>query len=388
MKPFTRIMASFIATRLPNCEEQQGFWKNRSTTDAIFIIRQVVEKAIEFSKSAFMCFVDLTKAFDRVRLNDVTSIMREENIPEEVVKIIEELNTNTKTRIMINNTLTEEVPVSTGIRQGDSLSPLLFNIIMDRIIKEVKATGKGFTTDKGEIKIICYADDAVLISENEDELQRMLYRLHLMAKRFNMRISIAKTKSLVVAKEPIRCKLAIDNEIVEQVMSFRYLGAEITADQNRIHEVKEQVNKASRIAGYLRNFVWKNNYMNRETKIRIYKTCIRPIMTYAAETRADTRRTKAILRTTEMRILRTIVGCTVRDRVRNEQIRNICDIYDIVRWTRKRCREWNMHVSRMSDDRLAKRARDGRPFTRRPPGRPPKRWRECWTSTSQEDQRG
>lgn len=91
--------------------------------------------------------------------------------------------------------------------------------------------------------------------------------------------------------------------------------------------------------------------MSRETKAKIYKTCVRPIMTYAPETRAGTRKTKArLLRTTEMRIRRTIAGYNLRDRVRNAQIRDICDTQDIITWVRQRRRGWNEHVSRMTED--------------------------------------
>jgi len=123
MKLFTRILANEISERIPGSEKQQRFKTNRSITDAIFIVRQIAEKAIEFGKLAFMCFVDLTKAFDRVRLSDVTNIQKEEDMPEKVIQVVEALNSNTTTQIRVNNSLTEKVPIATGIRQGDSLSP-------------------------------------------------------------------------------------------------------------------------------------------------------------------------------------------------------------------------------------------------------------------------
>ena len=58
-------------------EEQQGFRQNRSTTDAIFIVRQIAEKSIEFNHTAYFCFVDLTNAFDRVKLAEVIECLRE-----------------------------------------------------------------------------------------------------------------------------------------------------------------------------------------------------------------------------------------------------------------------------------------------------------------------
>lgn len=108
-------------------------------------------------------------------------------------------------------------------------------------------------------------------------------------------------------------------------------------------------------------------------------------MTYAVEARAETKKTKALLRTTEMQVLRKITGNRLADRIRNNDIRQQCDVPDIVRWSRQRKREWNQHVSRMTPERTVRIARDGKPRSRRPVGRPPRRWVESWTSTSQEN---
>jgi len=129
---------------------------------------------------------------------------------------------------------------------------------MNEIIKDVKNAGHGYRTNKGEITILCYADDTVIISENEDELQRLLHQFYLTAKRYNMSIAINKTKSLVVAQEPRRCKIAVNDEIVEQVMSFIYLGVEITSQQDRRSEVNNQMDKASRRAG-----MFERHYMEK-----------------------------------------------------------------------------------------------------------------------------
>lgn len=101
--------------------------------------------------------------------------------------------------------------------------------------------------------------------------------------------------------------------------------------------------------------------MRHDGKVRIYKTYIRPILTYTTETRTDTSTTKRIIRTAKKRILRKITGHTLRDRVRNTTIRDECDVPDIVKRIRRRKREWNSHVIRMEEDRMAKIARDGNP---------------------------
>ena len=88
---------------------------------------------IEFNHPAYLCFVNLTKAFDRVRLADVLDCLMVREVPEQIVSIIKELNTDMTARIKSNNQTSRCIAIKNGIRQGDSLSPMLFNIIMDKI---------------------------------------------------------------------------------------------------------------------------------------------------------------------------------------------------------------------------------------------------------------
>lgn len=159
-------------------------------------------------------------------------------------------------------------------------------------------------------------------------------------------------------------------------MQIKYLGTTISSFGYLEHEVREQTNRASKISGCLNDFIWKNKYLRTNTKVRIYKTVVRPVMTYAAETRADTTKTRQLLEKTEMSTLRRIVGKTRMDRVRSEDIREICNIQRIEEWIVRRRKEWRSHVEGMEDDRLVRRVKDGIPEGRRSPGRPRKRWRD------------
>ncbi|XP_057652719.1 uncharacterized protein LOC130891773 [Diorhabda carinulata] len=130
-------------------------------------------------------------------------------------------------------------------------------------------------------------------------------------------------------------------------------------------EVKQQTIKAARAAGCLIETIWKNKYISIEAKSRTYKTVIRPIMTYAAETRPDTAKTKRLLKTSEMKVLRKITGKTLLDRERSDDIRQKCRVENINEWVLSRKREWDEHISRMSEERIVKIARDNSPLGRR-----------------------
>jgi hypothetical protein len=365
-------------------EEQQGFRKNRSTTDAIFTLKQIKEKAIEYNRIAYACFIDLTKAFDRIQLSDVTQILTNKGIDGRIINLIKEINTNGNTMVRCNGELSKMIKTDIGVRQGDSLSPFLFNIVMDRIIEEVSSLNLGYKLGEQTITTICYADDAVILAECEDDLQVLLHKFHTISLTYNMQISITKTKCMTFSKEPVRCKLALDNKTIEQVSEFKYLGVNVLSHSDVFEEVKNQATRASVVSGCLKDVIWSNKDMQLKSKVRIYKTCVRPILTYGIETRADTVRTKSLLRTTEMKTLRKIAGKTLRDRVRNDKIREMCDVQDVVRWGRQRRRFWRDHVNRMDSQRLPHLALHGKPDGKRAPGRPPKRWKDSWESTSQE----
>ena len=129
--------------------------------------------------------------------------------------------------------------------------------------------------------------------------------------------------------------------IVEQVMSFTYLGIQVTTHQDLEAEVKHQAVKASKISGCLNSAIWSNQYLRTEAKIRVYKTAVRPLLT-AAETRPDTAKTSQLLETTGMKTFRRITNVTRlgrMKRMKNEEIREKCGIQKVGEWIKRRT-EW------------------------------------------------
>ena len=104
---------------------------------------------------------------------------------------------------------------------------------MDKIVSYMKHL-QGYRMGSEEINIVWYADDIALIADTEDDLQRLLYNFQLSCLKFNMKISIHKTKAMTVSKEPLCCKLETDGKMVEQVMQFNYLGVNITSSGNLV----------------------------------------------------------------------------------------------------------------------------------------------------------
>jgi len=193
---------------------------------------------------------------------------------------------------------------------------MLFNLIMDKVIANLPKE-LGYRMGKVPINIMCYADDAVLIADSEENLQTLLLRFDQKAERLSTEISLNKTKSLTMSRNYTKCEVELKGTSIEQVPKFNYLGAEISALRDLKQEVRIQATKAARISGCLCNLIWLNKYMSTEYKVRIYKTNVRPVLTYASETGAETACTQQLLRTTEMKTIRAIHGKTLRDKIRS-----------------------------------------------------------------------
>ncbi|KAI4481007.1 hypothetical protein M0802_014055 [Mischocyttarus mexicanus] len=96
-------------------------------------------------------------------------------------------------------------------------------------------------------------------------------------------------------------------------MAFNYSKIQITSSRNLTTEVVTQTIKAAKVSGWFSEIIWKDKYMITESKEKIYKTLIRQILSYTAEIRADTKKTKQKMNNVEMRVLRMILGLTLRD---------------------------------------------------------------------------
>jgi hypothetical protein len=115
-----------------------------------------------------------------------------------------------------------------------------------------------------------------------------------------------------------------------------FIGTEVSC----IQAVNDKQMKAARISGCLYNLVWLDKHMSTECKVRIYKTNVRPVLTYASETKSRNNLYPATsLRTAEMKIIRAIHGKTIRDKIRSDQLQQLSGIQDMVKWTNVRRRE-------------------------------------------------
>src|SRR6202012_3149167 len=116
-------------------EYQGGFRQGRSTIDQIFTIRQIMEKAWEYNITIHQLFVDFIQAYDSIDRPALFAIMEEFGFPRKLINLTKATLTDTKCKVLIQNILAASFDINTGLRQGDKLSTLLFNLALEKVIR-------------------------------------------------------------------------------------------------------------------------------------------------------------------------------------------------------------------------------------------------------------
>ena len=158
-----------------NCElpdVQAGFRKGRRTRDQIASIFWIMERAREFQKNIYFCFIDCAKAFDCVDHNKLWKILREMGIPDHLTCLLRNLYAGQEATVRTGHGTTDWFQIVNGVHQDCILSPCLFNLYTEYIMRNtgLEEPQAGIKIARRNINNLRYADDTTLMAESKEEL--------------------------------------------------------------------------------------------------------------------------------------------------------------------------------------------------------------------------
>ena len=153
-----------------NCELPDGFRKGRGTRDQSANIHWIIEKAREFQKNISFCFTDYAKAFDCVDHNKLWKILKGMGIPDHLICLLRNLYVGQEATVRSGHGTTDWFQIGKGVPQGCILSPCLFNLYAEYIMRNsgLEETQAGIKIDGRNINNLRYADDTTLMAESEE----------------------------------------------------------------------------------------------------------------------------------------------------------------------------------------------------------------------------
>ena len=185
-------LQQYLNHELPDI--QAGFRKGRGTRDQIANIHWIIEKVREFQKNIYFCFIDYTKAFDSVYHNKLWKILKEMGIPEHLICLQRNLYVGQETLVRTGHGTMDWFQIGKGVWQGCILSPCLFNLYEEYIIRNagLDVAQAGIKIAGRNINNLRYVDDTTLMAESEEELKSLLMKMKEESEKLGLKLSIQK----------------------------------------------------------------------------------------------------------------------------------------------------------------------------------------------------
>ena len=227
-------------------QEQAGFRTGKGCMDQIFSLRNIIAQSTEWNAPLCIGFIDFKKAFDSIHHETLWKILRHYGLPQKIVGLIS---------VLMDSTQTDYFPVKSGVRQGCILSPILFNITLDYIMRQTTQNVRhGIQwTMFSQLEDLDYADDIALLSTNARHMQQKANVLNENAKKVGLHINMKKTKVMYLNLTEPHPQIMIDGEELEAVDDFTYLGSNISAENSVQKDISARINKARNSYCSLRN---------------------------------------------------------------------------------------------------------------------------------------
>ena len=364
-------------------EEQCGFRQGRGCIDQIFAVRQICEKYMMKQKDVYMAFMDLEKAYDRVDRDALWQVLRIYGVGERLLQGVQSFYEDSKACVRTERGNSEWFSVNVGLRQGCVMSPWLFNVYMDGVVREVnmRTYGRGVEMFDSmgrswRVSQLLFADDAVLMAESAKDLQDLVAGFGRVCERRKLRVNVNKSKVLVCSKDGGRvvANVCLNGEILEEVDSFKYLGSVVSRKGGVVEDVNARVNEGAKVGGALKS-VWKVRSVSMGVKRKMYGSIVVPTVLYGAECWAVKAAEKRRLNVFEMSCLRSMCGVTRLDRITNEEIRRRVGVeVELSERVNRSVLRWFGHVERMSEERMARKVYNSTVIGMRQRGRPFRVW--------------
>ena len=176
---------------------------------------------------------------------------------------------------------TDWFQIGKGVRQDSLLSPYLFNLYAEYIMRNtgLEETQAGIKIARRNINNLRYADDTTLMAESEEELKSFLMKVKEVSEKVGLKLNIQKTK--IMASGPIT-SWEIDGETVETVSDFILGGSKITADGDCSHEIRRRLLLGRKVMTNLDSML-KSRDITLPTKVHLVKAMVFPVVTYGCE---------------------------------------------------------------------------------------------------------
>jgi hypothetical protein len=371
-KLFIKIISNRITESLEQHQSvnQAGFRRKYSTTDHLFSIQQLMEKCSEHQMNLYLGFIDFEKAFDSIEHPFLWRALKKHGVDNKYIRIMKKIYDNSTSTIEMEEK-SRKFKIGRGIKQGCCLSPKQFNGALQEVFDSLEWDQFGMKIEGRILNELRFADDVVLISQDKEDLLKMMESLFDACKKSGLKANIEKTKIMSNTNETL---FTIDGKNIEKVEDYKYLGSILSFNDRETKEIQ------ARTAAAWRSFWSLGKFFQSDLPIyfkrRLMDSCILPILTYGCQCWNFTEKAMEKLAVEQRNMERKMMKIKKISHTRNTKMRKFSKITDVTERAKELKWSWAGHSQRLDDNRWAKILERWKPEETRKRGTPQKRWRD------------
>ena len=276
-------LCSFLDSNSIIHPEQIGFRKKHRASDHMFILKNLIANYKKNKKCLFITFIDFQKAFDTVWHTGLLYKLLRIGVSSSFFSIIESMYKNISLSVQIGTKISPAFGSCIGVRQGDNLSPTLFNIFINDIPKLFDNTCDPAKFGDLTLSSLLYADDLILFSETNEGMQRAINKLKVFCNEWALSINAAKSKVMCVNQHLCRTHPSVNLGSVPLtlVSTYKYLGLEFSNDGKTEVTKKDLYNRA--LKAYFKIVKTMHPLPKPRTLFHLFDHLIKPILLYGCE---------------------------------------------------------------------------------------------------------
>ncbi|CAM2095303.1 unnamed protein product [Caretta caretta] len=199
LRLFSRILTNRLAKACPLNARQRGFIAAPGCSENLKVLHLITKQAKKEKKPLGVVFIDIAKAFDSVSHDHIMWVLRERGLDQHMINIISDSYRNVHTRMEVGKELTPPIAIDVGVKQGDPMSPLLFNLALDPLISTLEKTGKGFPVDAQRVTALAFADDLVMLSDSWEGMNANIQILESFCKLSGLKVQARKCHGFLLS---------------------------------------------------------------------------------------------------------------------------------------------------------------------------------------------
>ena len=281
----TRLQCHFLERNIPH-PNQTAYRKGVSCAEVIFSTMEVISIYSRCSEKVYMCFYDLQKAFDSIQYPVLLKRLYEAGVNGKACRIIRSWYTSPNSMVRVNGVLSSSFTLERGVLQGSVLSPVLFLLIMDPLLKSLQSNGLGLSVGDTYAGGFIHADDIRTISSSWTTLQEQINTVCTFAE--NNGLTLNPTKCEVVLISPSKPATTTPIATLEgsglvPQLNAKCLGYWWCWDLSATKAVDEAIKKARRAFFAFGAIGAFQGQLNPISGRSIYETCVIPTLLFGCE---------------------------------------------------------------------------------------------------------